>query len=325
VKPSVGQWRRTIPIAAVAAVAGCYPYAAEPPSEGGIRLITGLKEGSSVNQAIGEALAREYAQASPPRDFELLESVNGAVDTLEALEQGTTDFGITLADVAYLAFSGQLEGHDRFRRLRGVAVLDLVPVHLLVHPDAGIRDVSGMRRHSVSIGPAGSEARLIADVVLSAFGVPRDAMRAEALAFPAALAQLASGELDAMFVTVTDPAVLVSEATANGARLLPIEGPAIKRLRQEYPFLQLTGIQGGIYAGHPEPTRTIGVEKVLLCRGDLPEQVVHEFTARLFNVLPRVSASLGPGRFTALEHAPATPVPLHAGAARYYRERELSR
>jgi TRAP transporter TAXI family solute receptor len=143
--------------------------------------------------------------------------------------------------------------------------------------------------------------------------------------FAQALSALLDGDLDAMFVTVTDPADIIAQATAAGARMLPIEGPPVKDLRREYPFLQLTLTPGGLYMGHPEPIRTIGVEKVLLCRSGLSERMVYDLTARLFQVLQRVATSLGPGRFTALEYAPATPVPLHAGAARYYRERELSR
>ena len=310
----------------MAAVAASYQFSAQPQHDGSaIRLITGLKEGSSANAAIGEGLAREYANSLPPRTLELLESANGAVDTLQALQEGTTDFGITLADVAFLAYSGQLEGHPRFDRLRGVAVLDLVPVHLLVHPDSGVRTLADLRGRSVNVGPSGSEARVISGVVLNAFGVPLEAVRIESLPFPEAVAALVHGELHAMFVTVTDPADLIREATAKGARLLPIDGAPVKQLRQEYPFLQLTQSQGGLYDGHRESIRTIGVEKVLLCRGDLAEDIVHEMTGRLFEVLPRVSQSLGPGRFTALESAPATPVPLHAGAARYYRERELFR
>ena len=61
----------------------------------------------------------------------------------------------------------------------------------------------------------------------------------------------------------------------------------------------------------------------MMSRADLADSVVYDFTKRLFNVLPQVASSLGRGRFSALEHAPATSVPLHPGAARYYREREL--
>ena len=46
-------------------------------------------------------------------------------------------------------------------------------------------------------------------------------------------------------------------------------------------------------------------------------------TRRFFDALPSLSSSQDALRFIDLEQAPAMPIPLHEGAARYYREREL--
>jgi TRAP-type uncharacterized transport system substrate-binding protein len=73
-----------------------------------------------------------------------------------------------------------------------------------------------------------------------------------------------------------------------------------------------------------QAVHTIGVGSLLVCRSDLDEALVHDLTQRLFEILPALSSQLALGP-TDLEHAPATPIPLHDGAARYYRERELSR
>jgi TRAP transporter TAXI family solute receptor len=96
-------------------------------------------------------------------------------------------------------------------------------------------------------------------------------------------------------------------------------------LRQAYPFFSRAVIPSGTYPGQGKAVRTIGVDSLLVCRADLSEALVHDLTQRLFEILPLLSSSqqsLGP---IDLDRAPATPIPLHAGAARYYRERELSR
>jgi TRAP-type uncharacterized transport system substrate-binding protein len=64
---------------------------------------------------------------------------------------------------------------------------------------------------------------------------------------------------------------------------------------------------------------------LIVCRRDLDEQVVNDLTEQLFAVFPRLARIEATLRFLNLEEAPATPIPLHPGAARYYRERELSR
>ena len=63
----------------------------------------------------------------------------------------------------------------------------------------------------------------------------------------------------------------------------------------------------------------------LVCRRDLDETLVYDLTRRFFEALPSLSSSQGALRFIDLDQAPATPIPLHDGAARFYRERELLR
>ena len=62
-----------------------------------------------------------------------------------------------------------------------------------------------------------------------------------------------------------------------------------------------------------------------LSRRDLDETLVYDLTRRFFEALPSLSSSQGALRFMDLDQAPATPIPLHDGAARFYRERELLR
>jgi uncharacterized protein len=117
----------------------------------------------------------------------------------------------------------------------------------------------------------------------------------------------------------------VTTAARAGARLMPLAGPPIERLRHDYPFLRVTVIPRDAYPGVVDKVRTIGVDSLLVCRRDLDETLVYDLTRRFFELLPSLSASQGALRFMDLDQAPATPIPLHDGAARFYRERELLR
>ena len=64
---------------------------------------------------------------------------------------------------------------------------------------------------------------------------------------------------------------------------------------------------------------TLAVDRVMLCRADLDENLVYELLEAYFADSP---GTVPPTNF---ERAPATPLPLHPGALRYYRQRELSR
>jgi hypothetical protein len=75
--------------------------------------------------------------------------------------------------------------------------------------------------------------------------------------------------------------------------------------------------------GNLRQIETIGVESVVVCRDDLPEELAYSVTRSVFETLAE------PVRLTRifqridLRQTAATPVPLHPGAARYFRERQL--
>jgi uncharacterized protein len=307
--------------ALVLATGACTGAAAPPQPRPIVRLATGTPGGGFY--PVGEGLARAYARSMPQVDVEIHASA-GAVANVEAIQRGDADLGFAFADVAYIAFVGRLAGATGpFDRLRGIAVLQPTPVHLVVGRDTGIRAVSELRGRRIGFGPPGSGTALTAELVLQAFGFGSSAVRAETLPFNEAAARLVSGTLDAMFDNAIFPAESVRMATRAGARLIPLTGAPIERLRHEYPFLRVTVIPRDTYPRVSEAIHTIGVDSVLVCRSGLDEALVYDLTKRFFDALPSLSSTQDALRSIDLEQAPATAIPLHDGAARFYREREL--
>jgi TRAP transporter TAXI family solute receptor len=160
-------------------------------------------------------------------------------------------------------------------------------------------------------------------MVMRAYGVEPDDLEAKTIPFYEAPQKLADGTLDAAFVTAAYPADSVTAALESGGSLLDIDGPAVDRLRTEYPFFRLVSIPKDTYPSQDTRIRTIGLENLLVCRSDLPDGLVYDLTRGLFEAASRLSSQPQVLRQLNLEQAPATPIPLHPGAARYYRERRL--
>jgi TRAP transporter TAXI family solute receptor len=269
---------------------------------------------------LGEQLVRAFSEGRQDLEIRLLPSA-GAVANIKAIQHGDAEIGFTFADVAFMAFTGQLgDGAPAFDQLRGIAVLQVTPAALVVRPGLSIDGPGDLRGRSVGVGPPGSGTAITAQLILRAFGVEETAVRVDVSSFQDASAKLLSGELDAMFDNAISQSPSLKRAAAAGARFVPIEGPPADQLRRDYPFLTATTIPEELYG---VSVHTIGVDGLLICRSDLDEAVVYELTRRLFLSLK----SLGRGALRLMDvgQAPATPIPLHAGAARYYRERELSR
>jgi TRAP transporter TAXI family solute receptor len=185
--------------------------------------------------------------------------------------------------------------------------------------------VLDLRGRHVAVGPPGSGTALTAELVLRAHDIDPSHVHTDALPFNEAARRLVDGTLDAMFDTAMYPTSAVELSAAAGARLIPLAGAPIDRLLHEYPFFRAAAIPRGAYPGVTEAVHTIGVDGLLICRRDLDQDLVYDLTRRFFDALPTLSLSRGTLRLIDLDEAPATPIPLHEGAARYYRARELQR
>jgi TRAP transporter TAXI family solute receptor len=255
----------------------------------------------------------------PDVKVEIVSEGGSSITSLLDLKNEKTNLTGTLADVAYLAYAGQLEEMtEPFDQLRGMAVTGLNTMHLLVGRNTRVetlRDLQGMR---VSLGAPGSSTAHITRRMFQALGIAGSQSRGERIPNSEIAARLRNGDIDAAFSGFAPPNATVIAAMNGGARLIPIDGPVIEDMRTRYPYLKRTLIPRGTYPNQPEPIRTLGVDTLLVCRADLDDELVYRFLDAYFATRPTMTPPN-------LDRAPATPIPLHPGAARYYRQRELSR
>lgn len=273
-----------------------------------------LRLSRTTSNDLQTALARV-----PDIKAEITSEGGSSITSLLDLRSGKTNVSGTLADVAYLAYAGQLEEmNEPFDQLRGMAVTGLNTMHLLVGRNTRVetlRDLKGLR---VSLGAPGSSTGHITQRMLQDLGITQGQMQATRIQNAEIVSRLTNGEIDAAFSGFSLPSATVIAAMKGGVRLMPIDGPEIEAMRTRYPYLKRTLIPRDTYPNQPEPIRTLGVDTLLVCRAELDDETVYSLLDAYFATRP---ATTPPN----LERAPATPIPLHPGAARYYRQRELSR
>jgi hypothetical protein len=103
--------------------------------------------------------------------------------------------------------------------------------------------------------------------------------------------------------------------------MAPIQGPKVAELRSQYPFLRPITIPAGVYGKEKIPT--LGSNWLLACRDDLSEDIVYRMLGVFINSIEEL-AKAQPALLTVTPQDFAlTPIPLHPGAARFYREMEL--
>ncbi len=233
-----------------------------------VRLITGPAGGTL--EATGASLQREYSRMHSGPAIEILHS-GGAVDNIVAIQAGSADVGLTYSDIAYSAFSGNLEQrHEKFDQIAAVAVMQVAPLHIVVSGTSPIHDIIDLRGGHVGMaGASGSASGLTARLVLNLLGVPLSAITIEPLSTDTAFRRLKSGAVRAYLQVGLDPIDWIQRAIRDGGRLLPLTEGQVDHLGELYPFFRPTTIRTTAYEGLPASIPTIGVDGLLVCRRDL--------------------------------------------------------
>lgn len=304
-------------LAGCVALAGCRNAPSPAPARPVLRVATAFSPFST-------RLTEEYRRTLPDVDIHEHDAASSA-EVLRLIQNNTIDFGVALADEAYRAYFGADGAAQADSQVRGLSLLQPLPMYLLVRAGSGIHGVADLKGRVVAVGPRNTSSWTLATLVLKAFHVEPVTVKPLGSRDVAA-AGLKDGSLDAIVLPgYVYPDEVTQAVIRDGAYLVPIDGTPIEELRRESPFVRVVMIPRDIYPGQDRIIPTVGIDMLIVCRRDLDEQLAYRLTEQLFTVFPRLARIEATLRFLNLDEAPATPIPLHPGAARYFRERELSR
>lgn len=318
--------RRLIELLAISAsflLAGCRAELPEKPPTT-LTIATGSADG--VYYQVGKALAEAYGKL--PGVHATAELSVPSDRNLEKVQSGSADLAFDGAGFAYAAFThGTSEDNRPHTRLRAIAVLFSTSVQIGARADSPIRRLEDFRGKRIAVGPKGLATDEVSRLILAAHGIGYDEIRPFFQTGRDLVVDMHEGRLDAFFLYVPIRHAIMTELAGSvDVRLLPIDRERISHIQTRSPFLLKTVvIPAGTYQGQHDDITTVGADILLLCRADLSDSLVHDLTRELFAATPQLAAAHPAAAAIDPDRGPAASIPLHPGAARYYRERELLR
>nr|WP_269204563.1 TAXI family TRAP transporter solute-binding subunit [Motilibacter deserti] len=305
-----------MPVALLAVAVRLLAPPSAPDATGTVVLATGGNKG--VYFEYGRAMA---ALAGSELDgvSARVQPTTGSVENIRGLAAGRFTVAFSASDVA----ADAVRGRPPFTEPLPLQALGRIYddyVHLVVPATSPARDLRGLRGLRVSLGSPGSGTEVVADRVLAAAGMTRSDVRERHLSLSDSADALRAGELDGFFWSGGLPSAGVTElAAAVPIRLLPL-GDAAERLRARFGASYRTArMPTGSYQG-VEPVDTIAIANYLLTRRDAPAALVEALTRLLFDFRDELARSVPlAARLDRSAAIFTEPVPLHAGAERYYR------
>ena len=103
---------------------------------------------------------------------------------------------------------------------------------------------------------------------------------------------------------------------------MELDDNLIKELKAKYPWYTSYTIKAGTYPNQDKDVKTSAIKMVMFCRGDLPEDVVYQLTKTLWEHMDEPGQSQQNLKGLTAENAvkEIADIPLHPGAAKYYKE-----
>jgi TRAP transporter TAXI family solute receptor len=254
------------------------------------------------------------------------ESTGGSVFNINALRSGDQEFGMVQSDIQYNAFKGLVQFKDKpVSDLRAVFSVHPEPLTVLARKDAKVNKFTDFKGKRFNIGNPGSGTRASMKILMKQLGWTKATFSFAADLKPDEMGTaLCDNKIDGFIFTVGHPAAAIQDPTTTcGAKLIPLEGPAIDKLVAATPYYAKVTIPGGMYANNPNPTPTYGVVATLVTSSKVPDDLVYNLVKAVmenfedFKRLHPAFAHLDPN--ATIKNGLSAP--LHPGAVKYYKEK----
>jgi TRAP transporter TAXI family solute receptor len=186
---------------------------------------------------------------------------------------------------------------------------------------ATLTDLAGKRFAS---GAPGSTTEVETDIHLNTAGLPYpEGLRVQYVGFTEAIDLMRNKQLDGAWIMAGIPNAAVTEMLSTaGGTLLEIDDSLIGALQADYPWYGAYTIPAGTYPGQDTDVQTSAIKITIFTDARVDDDVIYELTKSFwenFDVLKETQAPLK-NVVKAETTKDLAGLPIHDGAARYYRE-----
>lgn len=274
---------------------------------------------------IGGGIADVVSRHAP--DLQVTaETGNASAANLNLIGTHQIEIALVQNDVAFWAWKGENMFSNPFPNVRAVASLYPEHVHLITLKKTGVKNFMDIKGKRVSVGAPGSGVEADVRSIFQVAGLKYEDMSTDFLDFNNTTQRFKDGQLDAGFVVAGYPVASIMDlATMHDIDLVNFDDEFLGKLEAQFPFFASDMIPAGTYKGIDNDVKTPAVMAMVVCDGDLPEDVIYAFTKALWDNIDELYKVHSKAQLITLDTAlTGISVPVHPGAAKYYTEKGLT-
>lgn len=190
-----------------------------------------------------------------------------------------------------------------------------------------ISDMTNLYDESFSIGARNSGTEGSGRFILGKVGIDLEQVDIAYLGYGPSADAMQNGNIDGMNIPAGVPASAVTRAYANlgdDITTLDFTAEQLAQVNSDFELWTPYTIPAGTYPNQDKDINTIAQPNIMAARADVSEEDVYQITKTIYANLPFLNNIHPATKAMALEKAIAgLPMPLHPGAARFYREQGL--
>jgi uncharacterized protein len=300
VSPATGGEKKLIRIATASMGGGWYPA------------------GGAIGSIISKYVPNAEGSAHPSA---------ASVENIRLLEEKRSNLALVMPDVAYYAVTAT----DRYQgknpaKIRGL--FSFFPNELLIiaRADSDIKKIEDLKNHKVAFGPPGSGAEVMTKKIIGEYGINYEDLDARFIKAPEMAEALKDKVIDAAMYTIGTPAAaFVDLCTLTKCRLIPIESQMIEKLVKKYPYYSESVIPANSYPQIEYDTPCLSWTSLVVTNEEMDDKLAYNIVKEIckehideFKQCHAMAKNL-----TTEKMIKGMSIPLHNGAAKFWKEQKL--
>lgn len=254
-----------------------------------------------------------------------VEATGGPVHNTQLVDSKEAIFGGVSAPAMYEGWYGL--GWSKGKKHQNIRVIfPMYNTYFQIYSlkKSGIKDVQGLNGKSLGVGPVGGTSAMLWPKILETLNIkPSRMINASSSDLNS---QLKDGLIDANAQSVGLPWALITEIeTTYEINVFGVSKKDMPKVFEKLPYLSPGVIPKGTYKSNKEvDIETLTFWSFYITHKDVPDDFIYEVLKKLYENIDILIATHKSARETKPEAIIYSPLPLHPGAIRYYKEKGIS-
>ncbi|MNO55140.1 ABC transporter, phosphonate, periplasmic substrate-binding protein [compost metagenome] len=288
-----------------------------------INILTGGTSG--VYYPVGVGISQIYSHGIEGSKT-TVQATKASVENLNLLQAGRGELAFALGDSVTDAWKGDAEAGFKtpLKKLRAIAGTYPNYIQIVASKESGITSLSDLKGKRISVGAPKSGTELNARAIFKAAGLTyQDMGKVEYLPYAESVELIKNRQLDATLQSSgLGQAAIRDLAATLPVVFVPIPAEVVTRIGNN--AYQPATIPANTYDGQKADVSTAAINNILVTRADIGDDLAYQMTKLIFENLPRLVTAHAAAKDIQAENAAKNlPIPLHPGAERYFKEKNL--